>query len=70
VIFYVHVGVALERPPEIHEYRRYAVEARSGIQAKELALLMASCTSVMPVWAKLVGDEDFPNTLYTGWEYG
>jgi hypothetical protein len=61
VIWYVHVGVALSRPPEIHEYRRYAVEARSGLQAKELACLMAACTSVMPVWAKLVGDEDFPH---------
>lgn len=60
MIWYVHVGVALARPPEIHEYRRYAVEAPSGLQAKEIALLMASCTSVMPVWARLVGDEELP----------
>ena len=58
MIYYVHVGVALVRPPTIQEYRRYAVEARSGLQAKETALQMASCTSVMPVWAKLVGDEE------------
>lgn len=64
MIFYITVGVALARPPAIHEYRRYAVEARSGIQAKETACLMAACTSVMPVWAKITGDEDFPDAIY------
>lgn len=63
MIWFVHVGVCLERPPTIQEYRRYAVEAPSGLQAKEIALQMACCTSVMPVWAKLVGDEDFPREL-------
>jgi hypothetical protein len=63
MIWFVHVGVCLERPPTIQEYRRYAVEARSGLEAKEVALQMACCTSVMPVWAKLVGDEDFPREL-------
>jgi hypothetical protein len=53
MIFYIHVGVALHRPPAIHEYRRYAIEAPSGVQAKEIALQMASCTSVMPVWASI-----------------
>jgi len=67
VIFYVHVGVAHSRPPEIHEYRRYAVEGRSMIDAKEAALQMAACTSVMPVWARVVGDEEFP--AYAGWDY-
>ncbi len=70
MIWYVHVGVALARPPEIHEYRRYAVEAPSGLQAKETALLMASCTSTMPVWAKIVGDEEFPDPdHFYGWDY-
>lgn len=69
MIFYVHVGVALERPPKIHELRRYAVEARSGIEAKEIALCMACCTSVMPVWAKIVGDEEFPDPdHHAGWD--
>jgi hypothetical protein len=63
VIFYVHVGVCLVRPPTIQEYRRYAVEAPSGLQAKEIALQMACCTSTMPVWARLVGDEDFPRGI-------
>lgn len=55
--FFIEVGVALTRPPAIHQYRRYVIAARSGIQAKEIALQMASCTSVMPVWAKVVGEK-------------
>lgn len=63
MVFYIHVGVCLVRPPVIQEYRRYAVEAPSGLQAKEIAIQMAACTSEMPVWAKIVGDEDFPHGL-------
>jgi hypothetical protein len=57
VIFYVHVRVALARPPQADETRRYAVEAEDSVQAEEIALQMAACTSVMPVWSKVVGDE-------------
>jgi hypothetical protein len=49
LIFYVNVAVALERPPTVQEWRRYAVVAESDTEARLVALQMASCTSVMPV---------------------
>jgi len=58
MIYYATIGVAHHRPPKIDEYRRYAVEAPEGTQALLLAAQMASCTSVMPVWGELVGDEE------------
>lgn len=47
----VNVGVALRRPPRIDEYRKYVVRARGRTHALDIALAMAACTSVMPVWA-------------------
>lgn len=47
----VEVGVALRRPPRVDEYRKYIVSASGRTQALSVALQMASCTSVMPVWA-------------------
>lgn len=58
MIFYVHVGVCLERPPTVQEYRRYAVEAHCAVEAHLIATQMAACTSTMPVWADVVGDEE------------
>ena len=58
MIFFVHVGVALERPPGTDEVRRYAVEAPDWPMATLISAQMAQCTSVMPVWAEVVGDEE------------
>jgi hypothetical protein len=58
VIYYVTVGVALKRPPTVQECRKYAVEAEDSMGAMLEALLMASCTSVMPVSATVTGDEE------------
>lgn len=55
---YVTVGVALSRPPRVHEYRRYAVAADDAVEAVQAALQMACCTSVMPVSAEYEGTED------------
>lgn len=55
MIYRVDVGVALSRPPKIDEYRTYAIEAGSKVEANILACQMAACTSVMPVWSKVVG---------------
>jgi hypothetical protein len=69
VIWYIHVGVALARPPRLDEYRRYAIEADCPYEAEELALQMASHDSVMPVWSKVVGDEEFPDPdHHRGWD--
>lgn len=57
MIFYVHVAVALTRPPTEMEIRRYAVEAVDENEAELIAAQMASCTSVMPIWSGAVGDE-------------
>ncbi len=54
MIFRVHVGVALHRPPEIHEYRLYLVDAGNEIEALGVALQMAACSSVMPVWGDVI----------------
>lgn len=48
-IHYINVGVALQRPPEVHEYRRYAIYGGTHADAELVACQMASCTSVMPV---------------------
>lgn len=45
----VVVGVALDRPPTVDEYRRYVVEAEDPTEATLIALQMAACTSTMPV---------------------
>jgi len=50
------VGVALSRPPKIDEYRGYVVVADTDAEARTVALQMASCTSVMPVWLAPVYD--------------
>lgn len=67
MIFYIHVGVALKRPPAVHEYRRIAVEASGPWEAEKIATQMAACTSVMPVRSLAVGDEEFPD--WDGEEY-
>lgn len=48
-IFKVIVGVALSRPPSIHEYRKVVVEADNAIEAKLIAAQIAACTCTMPV---------------------
>lgn len=53
MIHIIHVGVALARPPAVHEIRRYAVEAPEPTEAQLIALQIASCSSVMPVWAQI-----------------
>ena len=58
MIFYAHVQVALRRPPHAEEKRFYVVEAGCESDAYLLALQMSSCTSVMPVWAEIVGVEE------------
>lgn len=60
MIYYVGVTVALERPPTGQGYREYTVEAKGTTEALIAALQMASCTSVMPVEAAILGDVDFP----------
>lgn len=61
MIFYVTVAVALARPPTVDEWRRYAVEAKTPFGAQVIAQQMASCTSVMPIYAEVTGDEEFPD---------
>jgi hypothetical protein len=51
MIYEVNVGLALARPPVIHEWRRYRIEAPSWTDARLAALQMAACTSVMPLAA-------------------
>lgn len=55
IVWYVVVGVALSRPPAVHELRKYAVAAESETEARLIACQMAGCTSVMPVSAEVVG---------------
>lgn len=50
VIFDIAVGVALERPPRIDEFRHVRVEADDETDARLLATQIASCGTVMPVW--------------------
>lgn len=59
MIYYVEVAVALQRPPGIDEFRHTAVEADSPGEAELIAAQIAACTSTMPVWALVVGDEEF-----------
>lgn len=47
----VTVGVALTRPPAIHEYRRYIVTADSPLAASLLATQWAAATCEMPVYS-------------------
>lgn len=49
-IFHIAVGVALQRPPRIDEFRYVQVAAGDEIEARWLACAMAAATSVMPVW--------------------
>lgn len=49
-IFHIAVGVALERPPRIDEFRHIIVSAPGETEARGIALQIASATSVMPVW--------------------
>lgn len=58
MIHHICVGVALERPPRIDEFRSYALEAATPLEARELALLIACHGAVMPVWDGL--EEDVP----------
>lgn len=59
MIFTVHVGVALTRPPVIDELRRIVVEAESDSEAALIATQIASCTSVMPVWSEVQEDVEW-----------
>lgn len=49
MIHIIHVGVALERPPTVQQYRKYAIYGGTHADAELIALQMAACTSVMPV---------------------
>ena len=51
----VNVGVALARPPAIHQWRHCVVWAADEVEAVLVACQMASCTggTVMPVYAEL-----------------
>jgi hypothetical protein len=51
MIYTVNLGVALARPPVVHEWRRYEIEATSWNDARLIAGQMAACTSVMPLVA-------------------
>lgn len=53
MLYTVHVGVALHRPPAVHEWRRVRVAASSDAEARLVACQMAACTSVMPVCAEI-----------------
>jgi hypothetical protein len=50
VIFDIAVGVALQRPPRIDEFRHIRIEAGSETEARLIACQVASADSVMPVW--------------------
>lgn len=50
MIFDVAVGVALERPPRIDEFRLVSVEAVWWPEARLAAAQVSAATSVMPVW--------------------
>lgn len=58
-LYIVVVGVALRRPPRIHEYRKYVVLARNRLEAELLALQWASFTCVMPIHREHA--EEVPN---------
>ncbi len=50
MIHHVVVGVALQRPPLIDEFRYYVIEDDSEHDAELTALHMAYRASVMPLW--------------------
>ena len=54
-VFSVNVGVALWRPPAIHEWRHVKVWAEDETEAVLIACQVSSCTggTVMPVYAEL-----------------
>lgn len=54
MIYVVIVGVALRRPPAVHEYRKTLVAAATPTEAKLIACQIAACTSVMPVTSRCV----------------
>lgn len=51
-VYAVTVGVALHRPPAIHQYRHYVLAAPSPLQARLLATQWATerCDRQDPVW--------------------
>lgn len=53
MIYTVTVGVALQRPPKIDEYRKIVVQADTDTDALLLACQIATCTSIMAVTAKI-----------------
>lgn len=55
------VAVALSRPPGQHEFRSYVIAADNYTEAQTIALQMAACTSVMPVWCSRA---DIPKGIY------
>lgn len=59
MIFTVHVGVCLTRPPcaDGDEWRRTVVEAGDETEAMLVAAQIAAATCEMPVWAEVVGVE-------------
>lgn len=61
-VFTVIVGVALERPPTVQEYRKVLVAAESKYEAELVATQVAACTSVMPVSSQVI-DPEFADML-------
>jgi hypothetical protein len=59
MIFDIAVGVALQRPPLIDEFRHIRVEAGHEQEARLIACQMASGGTVMPVWDGI--PEDVPH---------
>lgn len=53
-VYEIEVGVALRRPPRTDEIRKYLIVAERAIEAEILACQWAACTSVMPVFSRLV----------------
>lgn len=49
-VFHIAVGVALQRPPLIDEFRYVLVSAGCETEARGIALQITATTSVMPVW--------------------
>jgi hypothetical protein len=56
VIYRVQVGVALRRPPAVHEYRLVVVEAADRWEALLVAAQISACTSTMPVSTRLLDE--------------
>ncbi len=64
MIFDIAVGVALQRPPRIDEFRHIKVEAGHEQEARLIACQVAAATCVMPVWDGW--PEDVPH-IPEGW---